>query len=176
MEETREERIAKLVKEVQELLEREFPEKGSTMQHIEELTEKIGREIEGRIEEEATEQESRGYEGSYVVCKCGWTARYVRDYEKRVVTLHGERTVTRAYYYCSGCKKGFCPIDETLELDGGCTTMAVRAKIARLAALVPFPDAPRQVGRCALALGPSGGRTELSVRDRGIGKDGGASG
>jgi len=145
VEESREQRIARLTDEFRKLLEEKFPEKGSTMQRIEEITEEIGREIERRIEEDATKQEGRGHVGGYAVCRCGFAARYVRDYEKRVVTLHGERTVTRAYYYCSNCKKGFCPVDETLELDGGCTTIAVRAKIARLAALVPF-------GRCSVEL------------------------
>lgn len=146
MEETREQRIARLTEEFRKLLEEKFPEKGSTMQRIEELTEEIGREIGQRIEEDATRQEGRGYVGSYAVCKCGWMARYVRDYEKRVITVHGERKIIRSYYHCGNCGKGFCPIDETLQLDGGCTTIAVRAKIARLAALVPF-------GRCSVELG-----------------------
>lgn len=146
MEETREHRIARLTEEFRKLLEEKFPEKGSTMQRIEELTEEIGREIEQRIEDDATRQESRGYSGSWSICECGGMARYVRDYEKRVISLHGERKIVRSYYHCGTCGKGFCPIDRTLELDGGCTTIAVRAKIARLAALVPF-------GRCALELG-----------------------
>lgn len=145
MEETRDQRIARLTEEFRKLLAEKFPEKGSTMQRIEELTEEIGREIEQRIEDDATRQESRGYSGSWSICECGGMARYVRDYEKRVVTLHGERNIVRSYYHCAHCGKGFCPIDRTLELDGGCTTIAVRAKIARLAALVPF-------GRCSIEL------------------------
>ncbi|MCX6344909.1 MAG: ISKra4 family transposase [Armatimonadetes bacterium] len=145
MEETREQRIARLTDEFRKLLEEKFPKKGSTMERIEKITEEIGREITERIEDDATKQEGSGYVGSYAVCKCGCLSRYVRDYEKRIVSLHGDRKVVRAYYYCGNCKKGFCPIDETLELDGGCTTIAVRAKIARLAALVPF-------GRCSIEL------------------------
>lgn len=145
MEESREQRISRLTEEFRKLLEEKFPEKGSTMQRIEELTEEIGREIEQRIEEDATKQESRGYSGSWSICECGGIARYVRDYEKRVISLHGERKINRSYYHCSNCGKGFCPIDRGLELDGGCTTIAVRAKIARLAALVPF-------GRCSVEL------------------------
>lgn len=145
MEETREQRITRLTEEFRKLLEEKFPEKGSTMQRIEELTEEIGREIEQRIEDDATKQENRGYSGSWSICECGEMARYVRDYEKRVVTLHGERGIVRSYYYCAHCGKGFCPVDKILELDSGCTTIAVRSKIARLAALVPF-------GRCSLEL------------------------
>lgn len=146
MEESRERRIARLTEEFRKLLEERFPEKGSTMQRIEELTEEIGQQIEQKIEDEATKQESRGYVGGFAVCECGGMARYVRDYEKRVVTLHGERRIVRAYYHCGECGAGFCPIDETLGLDGGCATIAVRSKIARLAALVPF-------GRCSVELG-----------------------
>ena len=145
MRETREERIERLTREFRKLLEEKFPDKGSTMQRIEELTEEIGREIEQRIEEDATKQECRGYLGSWSQCSCGGRARYVLDYEKRVVTLHGERKIARSYYHCSSCGRGFCPIDKVLELDGGCTTITVRARIARLAALVPF-------GRCSLEL------------------------
>jgi len=145
MDETRNERIARLTEEFRRLLEEKFPEKLSTMQRIEELTEEIGREIEQRIEDDATRQEGRGYSGSYSICECGGMARYVRDYEKRIISLHGERKIVRSYYHCGNCGKGFCPIDRTLELDGGCTTIAVRAKIARLGALVPF-------GRCSVEL------------------------
>jgi hypothetical protein len=146
MEESRDQRILRLTEEFRKLLEEKFPERGSSMQRIEELTEEIGRAIEERIEEDATKQEGRGHVGSFSVCKCGFMARYVRDYGKRVVTLHGERTVVRSYYYCSKCGSGFCPVDKTLGLDGGCTTIAVRARIARLAAMVPF-------GRCSSELG-----------------------
>lgn len=146
MDESREQNIARLTEEFRKLLEEKFPEKGSTMQRIEELTEDIGREIEQRIEEDATGQEGRGYSGSYSICECGGMARYVRDYEKRVISVHGERKIVRSYYHCGSCGKGSCPVDRTLGLDGGCTTIAVRAKIARLAALVPF-------GRCSVELG-----------------------
>jgi hypothetical protein len=145
MDESREQRIARLTEEFRKLLEEKFPEKGSSMQRIEELTEEIGRAIEERIEEDATKQEGRGHVGSFAICKCGSMARYVRDYDKRIVTLHGERVVTRSYYYCGHCRSGFCPVDEILGLDGGCTSIAVRARIARLAAMVPF-------GRCSTEL------------------------
>jgi hypothetical protein len=146
MKETREQRIARLTEEFRKLLEEKFPEQGSSLQRIEELTEEIGRAIEEKIEDDATRQEGRGYSGSFAVCQCGGMARFVRDYDKRVVTLHGERAIPRSYYHCSDCGRGFCPVDETLGLDSGCTSIAVRARIARLAAMVPF-------GRCSTELG-----------------------
>jgi len=146
MEETREERIERLVADFRELLEEKFPGKGSTMHEIEQATEEVIREIAEKIEDIAADQESHGYVGRKAVCECGGEARYVRDYTKRLTSLHGEREITRAYYHCGSCGRGFCPLDRVLGLDRGSTTIAVRSKIARLAALVPF-------GRCSVELG-----------------------
>ena len=130
MEETREERIERLVREFRKLLEGKFPEKGSTLERIEGLTEEI--------EDSATKQEGTGYVGRQVTCECGNASRYVRVYEKAVVTLHGVRTVGRAYYHCKVCGKGFVPLDAVMGLDRGGTSLRVRGKIARVAALTPF--------------------------------------
>jgi hypothetical protein len=138
MEETREERIERLVREFRKLLEERFPEKGSTLERIEELTEEIGEAIEEKIEDSATKQEGTGYVGRHAACECGNAARYVRIYEKEVVTLHGLRIVPRAYYHCRVCGKGLVPLDAALDLDRGATSLRVRGKIARVAALTPF--------------------------------------
>lgn len=138
MEQTREERIERLTEEFKELLEEKFPEKGSTLERIEELTEEIGVAIEERIEDSATRQEGTGYMGRHIRCECGRAARYVRIYEKEVVTLHGVRTVPRAYYHCGVCGKGVAPLDAVMGLDRGGTSLRVRGKIARVAALTPF--------------------------------------
>lgn len=138
MEESREERIDRLTSEFRKLLEEKFPEKGSTLERIEELTEEIGKAIEEKIEDSATKQEGEGYAGRFARCGCGNAARYVRVYERDITTLHGVRTVPRAYYHCSVCRKGFAPLDEALELDSGGTSLRVRGKIARVSALTPF--------------------------------------
>lgn len=138
MEETREERIERLTREFRRLLEERFPEKGSTLERIEELTEEIGNAIEEKIEDSATKQEGTGYVGRHATCECGSAARYVRVYEKNVVTLHGLRVIPRAYYHCSACGNGFTPLDVVMGLDKGATSLRVRGKIARVAALTPF--------------------------------------
>jgi len=138
MEETREERIERLTREFRKLLEEKFPEKGSTLERIKELTEEIGKAIEEKIEDSATKQEGTGYVGRHARCECGSAARYVRIYEKNVVTLHGLRVVPRAYYHCSACGSGFTPLDVVMGLDKGVTSLRVRGKIARVAALTPF--------------------------------------
>jgi hypothetical protein len=138
MEETREQRIERLTREFRKLLEEKFPEKGSTLARIEELTEEIGKAIEEEIEDSATRQEGTGSVGRHATCECGNAARYVRIYEKKVVTLHGVRTIPRAYYHCGVCGKGFTPLDAAMDLDSGATSLRVRGKIARVSALSPF--------------------------------------
>jgi hypothetical protein len=136
--ETRDERIRRLKEEIGKLLEEKFPQKGSTIDEIERITEEIGEEIERKIEESATGQESRGYVGSFAVCKCGHHASYKKDYAKRWQTVHCHLVIPRAYYYCSSCGSGFSPLDEVLGLDRGSTSLRVRDKISRVAAMAPF--------------------------------------
>ena len=138
MEETREEKIKRIMEQTRRLLQENFPRKGSTIDQIEESAEKIGEQIKCEIEESATAQEGRGYVGRFAICGCGCAARYVRVYGKEWQTTHGLLVIPRAYYYCRECREGFSPLDCTLGLDSGSTSLRVRDKIARLAAMTPF--------------------------------------
>jgi hypothetical protein len=138
VDESREEMIRRLKEEIGKLLEERLPLKGSTIDEIERVTEELGQEIERRIEESVTRQEGRGYVGSYAPCECGGKAMYKKDYAKDWQTLHTRLVIPRAYYYCKSCGKGFAPLDEVLGLDRGATSLRVRDKIARVAAMAPF--------------------------------------
>jgi len=136
--ESRVERIKRLKEEIGKLLEDKFPEKGSTIDEIERITEEIGQEVGRKIEESATGQESRGYVGSFALCECGHQASYKKDYAKNWQTLHCHLVIPRAYYYCGSCGSGFAPLDAVLGLDRGSSSLRVRDKIARVAAMAPF--------------------------------------
>ena len=142
---SRKRQIEELTEQFRKLLEEKYPEKGSTLARIEELTEEIGQAIEAEIEDGAIREQGEGKDCKDTFCACGRKARYVRNYIKEVVTLHGVRRISRAYYSCRVCRHGFAPLDKQLGLDGGGTTLSVRAKIARIAALAPFE-------RCACEL------------------------
>jgi len=73
--ESRDEMIRRLRDEIVKLLEERLPDKGSTIDEIERITEELGREIERKIEESVTRQEGRGYVGSLAPCKCLVQAR-----------------------------------------------------------------------------------------------------
>lgn len=138
MEETREEKIERLAEQTRKLLQEKFPHKGSAIDQIEEIAEEIGEEIKREIEKSATVQEGIGYVGRFATCICGHPARYVRQYGKHWQTTHGLLVIPRAYYHCSKCGEGIVPLDEMLGLDSGSTSLRVRDKIARLAAMTPF--------------------------------------
>jgi hypothetical protein len=138
IDESRDEMIRRLKEEIGKLLEERLPKKGSTIDEIERITEEIGREIERRIEDGVTRQEGRGYVGSIAPCKCGGLGVYKEDYAKTWLTLHAQLVISRAYYHCRSCGKGFAPLDEVLGLDRGSTSLRVRDKIARVSAIAPF--------------------------------------
>jgi hypothetical protein len=55
---------------------------------------------------------------SIACAHCHGSARFIRKQSKLVQTLAGTITWERRYYYCSGCKHGFCPDDAQFNLKG----------------------------------------------------------
>jgi len=47
---------------------------------------------------------------------CGYAARFHSYHRRRVLTVHGEMHVWRAYYYCGRCRQSFIPYDSVLGL------------------------------------------------------------
>jgi hypothetical protein len=47
---------------------------------------------------------------------CQYAAKFHSYQERRVLTVHGEVQVRRAYYYCGRCRQSFLPYDEVLGL------------------------------------------------------------
>ena len=138
--ETKEERIKRLVEQFRKLLEEKLPDEPGTLEEIERVTQEIGEETKRDIEGECVGWHGSGYIGPKVWCSCGGTAGFKNYYGKHQVTLSGELEIKRAYYYCKSCGSGFCPLDETLELDSMSTSVGVRTKLGRLASWLPFEE------------------------------------
>jgi hypothetical protein len=92
-----------------------------------------------------------------VTCEhCGYAAKFHSYQRRRVVTVHGEVQVRRAYYYCGRCKQSFLPYDDALglvdEISPGLMPLVCLA-----GTLVPFADAAEDVLRrfAAVRLSPS---------------------
>ena len=75
---------------------------------------------------------------------CSYAAKFHSYQRRRVLTVHGELRVERAYYYCGRCKQSFIPYDDVLglvdEISPGLMPLVCLA-----GTLVPFADAAEDV-------------------------------
>lgn len=78
--------------------------------------------------------------------QCQYAAKFHSYQERRVVTVHGEVRVRRAYYYCQRCHRSYCPYDDVLGLGDGISP-GVRPLVCLAGTLVPFQDAAEDVLR-----------------------------
>jgi hypothetical protein len=80
-----------------------------------------------------------------VTCSyCDYAAKFHSYQQRRVLTVHGELKVRRAYYYCGRCKQSFIPYDDVLglvdEISPGLMPLVCLA-----GTLAPFVDAAEDV-------------------------------
>jgi hypothetical protein len=75
---------------------------------------------------------------------CDYAAKFHSYQRRRVLTVHGEMNVQRAYYYCGRCKQSFIPYDDVLglvdEISPGLMPLVCLA-----GTLLPFADAAEDV-------------------------------
>jgi len=145
-----ERRIRRLVEEFERTLRESFPRDGDsqTLEQIERVTEEIGESIKESIQRESIAQQGSGFNGSRVrcfFCRQMVTARYRGDRARQLVTLHGSVTVERAYYHCTECGQGFCPLDRQLAIGGGQLSASVVALLCRFACYLSFREAAREL-------------------------------
>lgn len=151
--ESKEEMVERLTRQFRELLEKKLPEAPGTLEEIERVTEEIGVEIKREIEDDCLGWHGSGYLGSQITCSCGEPSKFKNYNPKRIVSLCGETTITRSYYYCSSCGESYVPLDATLGLDSGRTSVGVRTKVGRLAAMIPFENVSLELRElCGIVL------------------------
>jgi hypothetical protein len=75
---------------------------------------------------------------------CGYAAKFHSYQSRRLLTVHGELKIQRAYYYCGRCKQSFLPYDDVLglvdEISPGLMPLVCLA-----GTLLPFADAAEDV-------------------------------
>jgi hypothetical protein len=128
-------------------LEAEMTDDTATLEEIEEAVEKIGNAILPELQNRLTNQRAKKPRDNQIACPCGGKARYRGREARTLVTRHGLLCWTRPTYYCSACRKGIAPLDATLGLDKGETTLPVRQWIALLAAHLGFAQAAEVLGQ-----------------------------
>jgi hypothetical protein len=87
---------------------------------------------------------------------------------RTVETLVGEVSFERPYFYCLGCKRGFYPLDEDLELSERRKQWDIQEAGAKLAAEVPFETAQELFSELT-GLSLSGHTTHEVVEELGQG-------
>ena len=82
-----------------------------------------------------------------MLCRdCQRVAKFHSYQRRRVVTVHGEVDLQRAYYYCQRCHQSYVPYDDVLGLDDGLSP-GVRPLVCLAGTLLPFADAAEDVLR-----------------------------
>ena len=73
--------------------------------------------------------------------KCGKPAYKKRDSSRRIETRQGSSLIERPYFYCSECKMGFSPVDETLEVASRTKQYDLQQLALKYLAEMPFEKA-----------------------------------
>jgi Uncharacterised protein family (UPF0236) len=80
-----------------------------------------------------------------VTCSyCDYAAKFHSYQRRRVLTVHGEMQVWRAYYYCNRCKQSFIPYDDVLGLTDEISP-GLMPLVCLAGTLLPFVDAAEDV-------------------------------
>ena len=111
---------------------------------IEDAAEEIARRTKLAHIAEQIAGYDRGYVGNRRRCpRCGKWQQYKGERTREVVFDCGTVTVVRAYYVCPECGATSCPGDEQLGLVEGKEQGRLREKLALLAVVAPYHQAPQ---------------------------------
>jgi hypothetical protein len=97
--------IEKLLKE-QEALGQERTIK---LSDIEEMVVRMGQAIEAEVTQAMAAEQGQAEVKAEKCPWCGQRMHYKGQKAKQVVTVSGEVSIQRAYYYCLGCRQGYFP-------------------------------------------------------------------
>ena len=112
---------------------------------IEDAAEEIARQTKNqRASPSALRAYDRGYEGNRRRCpQCGQWQQYKGERAREVLFDCGTVRVERAYYVCPACGATSWPLDEQLGLVEGKEQGRLREKLALLAVVTQYHQAPQ---------------------------------
>src|SRR5215510_14120758 len=111
---------------------------------IEDEADEVARQAKLRRMAERIAEYGRGYEGGRRRCpRCGRWQKYKGEMAREIAVDCGTLTVQRAYYVCPACGQTSYPLDEKLGLVEGKEQGRLREKLALLAVLTPYHQAPQ---------------------------------
>lgn len=112
------------------ILEQMLPDDNATLDQIEKAIEDIGKNVLPDLQEKVANKRSKKCRDNKIDCTCGGKSRYRGMVTKTLFTLHGPLRWTRPTYHCDKCRKGCAPLDVSLGLDKGNTSLGVRDLVA----------------------------------------------
>jgi hypothetical protein len=111
---------------------------------IEDEGDEVARQAKLQRMAERIAEYDRGYEGNRRRCpQCGHWQQYKGDASREVEVEGGRLTLVRAYYVCPRCHTASYPLDEQLGLGPGQEQGRLREKLALVAVLVAYHQAPQ---------------------------------
>jgi hypothetical protein len=96
--------------------------------------------VAARVVERRINADSSDHVGPTLPCTCGQPARYAGRHDKSFQSVLGPLTLSRAYYHCESCERGFCPRDHALGLQDGSLSPGVLRMVGRVGAMVSFEE------------------------------------
>jgi len=145
-------RIREVADRLAERLVDQWPEEGAHINDLEDFAERMGQSVQRELSEDVLQDEAARKEGNQSACPCGGRATYQRHHGLTLRTAAGRLRVQRAYYHCARCGRGFCPADARLGLGPGHTTPTAQARLAVLAAGLPYVQVAALVRQLGLPL------------------------
>jgi hypothetical protein len=132
---------------LEQIIEELYSQEFSLVQHdfrmLEELV-KAKMQILGQgLLQRIVNKEKNGYQGSSIPCECGNSKYFVQYRPRQILTLFGQITIERAYYYCPDCGKSLVPYD----LASGLGSEQVSPCLAEACCTVAVDDSFQQTSR-----------------------------
>jgi hypothetical protein len=93
---------------------------------------------------------SEEYPAASIACECGEEAQYQRKRSGQCKTLLGAIELKRAYYLCSHCHRGCCPLDQQLGFCAGSISAGLDELLALLGCQFSFAHSAQMVKHLTL--------------------------
>jgi len=133
----------KILEQIEELFSQEY----TLVQHDFKALEKMVKEkmqlLGQGLLQRIVNKGKNGYRGSSTPCECGNSKYFVQYRPKQILTLFGQITIQRAYYYCPDCGKSLVPYD----LASGLGSEQVSPSLAEACCTVAVDDSFQQTSR-----------------------------
>jgi len=146
--EERRRKLEEIAARVVTRLEQDWPAADAHIHDLEDLAERVGREMMREVTEELVQERATRKASQRSVCPtCQQPTRFGGYAARELSTLHGRVGVRRPYYHCVSCRAGHCPLDTAWGLGPGATTPSVQAIVADLATDPSYVRLPARLRR-----------------------------